>query len=114
MAGLDPANHSRASAKSASDPLRTLSKRSYSAASTLRGLVLMPWWLTLVLLVLWAWACFQTYRGVRFGKVRARMSDVTGRWNPLFWIYFAFYAFGAVYLPLMLVVMGARSDKLWP
>lgn len=74
----------------------------------------MPWWLIPLLLVTWVWGCYQTYRGMRFGKVRGRASDVSGRWNPLFWIYFGFYAFGAVYVPLMMLVMVIRSDQLWP
>lgn len=74
----------------------------------------MPWWIPPFMCVLWAWGCFQTYRGVRYGRVRGRSSDASGRHNPLYWIYFGFYAFGAVFVPIMMALMFAKADAIWP
>lgn len=68
----------------------------------------MPWWVAAILVVVWGWSCFQTYRGVRFGKVRAHFGDLAGRWNPLFWIVLGIYAFGTIYLPAFLILTVSR------
>lgn len=74
----------------------------------------MPWWLFVIMPVMWLWALLQTYRAVRCGTVRAAYSDVSGKYNPLFWFYAFAYAFGVLFLPVMFVYMLAQPADFWP